>query len=156
MLLKEAQEKTDEVTAKFLDKEKNPLKYSPQPIIDPRQAQPKKHRSKVITTSGKRPPNLVSRTIQTEFEDDIYEDSYRARSPSHVPVKGGGKGQSFRRSPEATLTIATENIKLESVHSYAREKEVKIKSPKKHQSPGKGKDITSHLGIWDAAIKTNF
>ena len=34
----------------------------------------------------------MSRTIQTE--------SLRARSPSHVPVKGGGKGQSFFKSPE--------------------------------------------------------
>ena len=59
--------KTDEVTAKFLDKEKNSLKYNPQPIADPRQAQPKKHKSKVITTSGKRPTNFVSKTIQTEF-----------------------------------------------------------------------------------------
>merc|ERR1719471_1657928 len=31
--LKEAQEKTDEITAKFLDKEKDPLNYRPQPIV---------------------------------------------------------------------------------------------------------------------------
>ena len=33
ILLKEAQEKTDEITAKFLDKEKDPLNYRPQPIV---------------------------------------------------------------------------------------------------------------------------
>lgn len=33
--LKEAQEKTDEITAKFLDKEKDPLSYKPQPIVTP-------------------------------------------------------------------------------------------------------------------------
>lgn len=31
--LKEAQEKTDEITNKFLDKGKDPLSYNPQPIV---------------------------------------------------------------------------------------------------------------------------
>ena len=133
-MFKEAQEKTDEVTAKFLDKEKDPLKYNPQNIVDPRnprKVHSKKHSSKVVITSGGRPP----RTIQTEFEDDFCTDSYRSRSPSHVPVKGGGKGQSFYRSPETKQTVATENIQLVSVQSYARGKEAKLKSPKQIYSP---------------------
>ena len=138
-MFKEAQEKTDEVTAKFLDKEKDPLKYNPQIIVDPRKAHSKKHISKVVTTSGGRPPNVVSRTIQTEFKDDICTDSYRARCPSHVPVKGGGKGQSFYRSPQTKQTVATENIQLVSVQSYARGKEAKLKSPKETHSPVKSK-----------------
>ena len=137
-MFKEAQEKTDEVTAKFLDKEKDPFKYNPQKIVDPRKAHSKKHRSKVVTTSGGRPPNVVSRTIQTEFEDDLCTDSYRSGSQSHVPVKGGGKGQSFYRSPETKQTVATENIQLVSVQSYARGKEAKLKSPKQNHSPVKG------------------
>jgi hypothetical protein len=137
-VFKEAQEKTDEVTAKFLDKEKDPLKYNPQNIVDPRKVHSKKHRSKVVITSGGRPPNVVSRTIQTEFEDDLCTDSYRSRSPSHVPVKGGGKGQSFYRSPETKRTVATENIQLVSVQSNARGKEAKLRSPKQNHSPVKG------------------
>merc|ERR1719499_1708671 len=46
--LKEAQEKTDEITAKFLDKEKNPIKYNSITISDhlePR-TKSKKHRDK--------------------------------------------------------------------------------------------------------------
>jgi len=140
--LKEAQEKTDEVTAKFLDKEKNPLKYNPvnpQQMVDPRkgQVQPhspsKKHKSKVIITSGGRPPNVVSRTIQTEFKTEESDDSYRPRSPSHIPVKGGGKGHSFLKSPENRHSMHTDNMKVISVHPHSRDKEAKFKSPKKHQ-----------------------
>ena len=36
MFIQEAQEKTDEITAKFLDKEKDPLKYQPTQVT-PRQ-----------------------------------------------------------------------------------------------------------------------
>ena len=64
VLFQEAQEKTDEVTAKFLDKEKDPLKYNPQKVVDPRRFQNKKHRSKLVTTSGANP-------IQTESQDDL-------------------------------------------------------------------------------------
>ena len=53
-------------------------------MVDPRKASAKKEKHRQAA--------LVSRTIQTE--------SLRARSPSHVPVKGGGKGQSFFKSPE--------------------------------------------------------
>ena len=137
-LFKEAQEKTDEVTAKFIDKEKDPLKYNPQTIVDPRKPQSKKHRSKVVTTSGGHPQHVVSRKIQTEFQDDLYKNSYRTRSPSHVPVKGGGKGRSFYRSPETKRTVATENIQLVSVQSYERGKDTKLKSPKQSHAPVKG------------------
>ena len=137
VLFQEAQEKTDEVTAKFLDKEKDPLKYNPQKVVDPRKFQNKKHRSKLVTTSGARPPNFVSRTIQTEFEDDLHSDSFRARSPSHVPVKGGGKGQSFFKSPGKMPSIATQNIQLVAIHSDDRGKETRIKNSKKKHSPVK-------------------
>ena len=147
IFLQEAQEKTDEVTAKFLDKEKNPLKYNPvnpQQMVDPRkgQVQPhspsKKHKSKVIITSGGRPPNVVSRTIQTEFKTEESDDLYRPRSPSHIPVKGGGKGHSFLKSPENRHSMHTDNMKVISVHPHSRDKEAKFKSPKKHQPQVQG------------------
>eukprot|EP00088_Acartia_fossae_P011201 TRINITY_DN15633_c0_g1_i7.p1 TRINITY_DN15633_c0_g1~~TRINITY_DN15633_c0_g1_i7.p1 ORF type:complete len:704 (-),score=182.46 TRINITY_DN15633_c0_g1_i7:102-2213(-) len=68
--LKEAQEKTDEITAKFLDKEKDPLHYNPSRLLDPldtRALDHKQHsrsmglegrrekRGKLVTTSGIRP-----------------------------------------------------------------------------------------------------
>jgi len=94
--LKEAQEKTDEITAKFLDKEKDrrPVKQ----LQDVRPVS-KIKKSKVVTNSGARPggpsSSHMSRTIQTDRGPD--QEVFRSRSPSHVPVRGGGKGQSFYR-----------------------------------------------------------
>ena len=116
--LKEAQEKTDEITAKFLDKEKDrrPVKqlqdvrFSCSPhtmshyiakITLPIFSRPvsKIKKSKVVTNSGARPggpsSSHMSRTIQTDRGPD--QEVFRSRSPSHVPVRGGGKGQSFYR-----------------------------------------------------------
>lgn len=184
--LKEAQEKTDEVTAKFLDRDKDPLSYKPQPIMTHMKTSPdhRKHKKsgrsvrreeamlededdavpirrrggkQVVTTSGGRPGKTApnSRVIQTfSAKSDISPKSqsakttsrspprkhwpqtepispeppppapparpvttvrslppcakqtlavktppkvteHRSRSPSHVPVKGGGKGPRF-------------------------------------------------------------
>ena len=103
--LKEAQEKTDEITAKFLDKEKDrQIQDLPRPVTKAAK------KSKVVTNSGARPGTtnsaLVSRTIQTDRGPD--EASFRSRSPSHVPVRGGGKGQSFfRRADHGIVYNAT-------------------------------------------------
>jgi len=102
--LKEAQEKTDEITAKFLDKEKD------RQIQDlPRIVTKAAKKSKVVTNSGARPgsnnSSLVSRTIQTDRGPD--EASFRTRSPSHVPVRGGGKGQSFFRRADNGIVYNT-------------------------------------------------
>ena len=114
----EAQEKTDEITAKFLDKEKDPLRYNPQQkVADPRKSSSKKEKHKQPSTKIQS-AGQVSRTIQTE--------SLRARSPSHVPVKGGGKGQSFFKSPERMSE--------------------KGKSPRKKHSPNKnGEDSDDEM-----------
>ena len=81
--LKEAQEKTDEITAKFLDKEKDPLRYNPElKLLDPRRGSRKeKSRGGGIKQQQQISPSLV--TIQTEQGPA----SVRPRSPSHVPVK---------------------------------------------------------------------
>lgn len=81
--LKEAQEKTDEITAKFLDKEKDPLRYNPElKLLDPRRGSRKeKTRGGGIKQQQQISPSLV--TIQTEKGPA----SVRPRSPSHVPVK---------------------------------------------------------------------
>ena len=89
--LKEAQEKTDEITAKYLDKEKDQQRYS---------------REMVEKSPGKKMKEKHER---------------RPRSPSHVPVRGGGKGQSFFKSPE-------------------RKTDERGKSPKKKHSPHKSVD----------------
>ena len=89
--LKEAQEKTDEITAKYLDKEKDQQRYS---------------REMVDKSPGKKMKEKHER---------------RPRSPSHVPVRGGGKGQSFFKSPE-------------------RKTDERGKSPKKKHSPHKSVD----------------
>ena len=106
--LKEAQEKTDEITAKFLDKEKD-KRGGKQAQDPPRQVTKAAKRSKVVTNSGARPGTnssaLVSKTIQTEREPD--EASFRSRSPSHVPVRGGGKGQSFFKSADQGIVYNT-------------------------------------------------
>ena len=81
-----------------------------------------KHRDKHSGGSKQHSPGLVSRTIQTEFHS---QGTLRARSPSHVPVKGGGKGQSFFKSPEKVSEIRGE----------------KSKSPKKKHSPNKDKSV---------------
>lgn len=86
--LKEAQEKTDEITAKFLDKEKDPLQYHPSKLLDPRNTsaleikthhrnisstkgvgehrkKEKKSHGKLVTTTGIRPD---SRYFQSEID----------------------------------------------------------------------------------------
>ena len=84
--LKEAQEKTDEITAKFLDKEKDPLRYNPElKLLDPRRGSRKeKSRGGGIKQQQQISPGLVTQTIQTEQQGPA---SVRPRSPSHVPVK---------------------------------------------------------------------
>lgn len=173
--LKEAQEKTDEVTAKFLDRDKDPLSYKPQPIMTSmgrKSSSPdhRKHRKwgkmfggvkreldldgkyedgsrkkgkQVVTTSGGRPgkftpssrildthpvrPEVVpkshqqSRAWQPEVEPISPEPirrsplplvrptpkiEHRSRSPSHVPVKGGGKGPRFFKHKESGISVA--------------------------------------------------
>ena len=83
--LKEAQEKTDEITAKFLDKEKDPLRYNPElKLLDPRRGSRKeKTRGGGIKQQQQISPSLVTQTSQTEQRPA----SVRPRSPSHVPVK---------------------------------------------------------------------
>ena len=83
--LKEAQEKTDEITAKFLDKEKDPLRYNPElKLLDPRRGSRKeKTRGGGIKQQQQISPSLVTQTSQTEQGPA----SVRPRSPSHVPVK---------------------------------------------------------------------
>ena len=110
--LKEAQEKTDEITAKFLDKEKDLIRYNPEPKVTDSRKKEKKERKHHSASAG-----VVSRTIQTEIHSQQSSSSLRPRSPSHVPVKGGGKGQSFFKSPERVPE--------------------KSKSPKKKHSPSK-------------------
>jgi len=174
--LKEAQEKTDEVTAKFLDRDKDPLSYKPQPIMTSmgrKSSSPdhRKHRKwgkmfggvkreldvegkyedgyrkkgkQVVTTSGGRPGKLSpsSRILDThpvrpEFSPRSHQQSrgwqpevepispepirrepispvrttpkvteHRSRSPSHVPVKGGGKGPRFFKHKESDICVA--------------------------------------------------
>ena len=110
----------DEITNKFLDKEKDPLRYNP---IDPRKVTGKKekHRDKHSGCHQQHSP-VVSRTIQTEFH---IQGTLRGRSPSRVPVKGGGKGQSFFKSLEKVSEIQAE----------------KNKSPKEKHSPSKDKSV---------------
>ena len=139
--LKEAQEKTDEVTAKFIDKEKDPLKYNAYKAYDPRRHHEKKHRCKVVTTSGGRPKptNIQSRTIQVDTTeeynsfDDAMDTVERGRI-SHSPIKN-----QEQRSKE--------NVQLETVHSYARAKDNKIKSPKKSHALLKGSICNRFLNI---------
>ena len=105
-----------------LDKEKDPLRYNP---IDPRKVTGKKekHQDKHSGCHQQHSP-VVSRTIQTEFH---IQGTLRGRSPSRVPVKGGGKGQSFfiSKSPEKVSEIRGE----------------KNKSPKKKHSPSEDKSV---------------
>ena len=63
LIFQEAQEKTDEITNKFLDKEKDPLRYNP---IDPRKVTGKKekHQDKHSGCHQQHSP-VVSRTMQT-------------------------------------------------------------------------------------------
>merc|ERR1711988_1269341 len=130
------------ITAKFLDKEKSIIRYnsnhshlekkrreihqeheSSHSDLEKRTGSRKeKHKDKHLVSPKQISPSqqsLESRTIQTE------QTQTRPRSPSHVPVRGGGKGHSFFRSPERVS-----ESKLES-------RGERSKSPKKKQSPSK-------------------
>ena len=121
--LKEAQEKTDEITAKFLDKEKD-MRPGKQVQDLGRTVTKAAKKSKVVTNSGSRPGTvnsaLVSRTIQTDRGPE--DGSFRSRSPSHVPVRGGGKGQSFFRRVDQSIVVepATGQVRVKGERSKQR------------------------------------
>merc|ERR1712242_382775 len=55
--LKEAQEKTDDITNKFLDKEKDPLSYKPHQLI-------------ALSSSSPRPSDLSQASLNSPGDDD--------------------------------------------------------------------------------------
>ena len=138
--LKEAQEKTDEITAKFLDKEKDRRPGNKQiQDLPSRTVTKAAKKSKVVTNSGARPGSsnsaLVSRTIQTDRGPD--EDSFRSRSPSHVPVRGGGKGQSFFQRADHGIVY---NTAAAAVEPSAGQVRVKGERSKRRPSVDQGVD----------------
>jgi len=131
--LKEAQEKTDEITNKFLDKEKDPLQYQPSNLADslPQAAASRRKQrifGKLVTTSGGRPgvrstrrydPNEV---VSGEEADQEYV--HIGSVPLSGTMKGvGGSGKEVgysTRLPSSRRNAATESIQLVPVHPPPR------------------------------------
>jgi len=116
--LKEAQEKTDEITNKFLDKEKDPLHYNPSKLMDPRtQESPKRIKrmfGKLVTTSGGRPGgrNTSTRTYRelSDGEEETTEYVTIEREKTESPIRGRGYV-----SPPPPRRAVTKDIQLAPV-----------------------------------------
>ena len=90
--LKEAQEKTDDITNKFLDKEKDPLSYKPHQLI-------------ALSSSSPRPSDLSQASLASTGDDEEPSlPSSRRRTTRHRNNKRSSNG-----NKEDTTSIAADD-----------------------------------------------
>ena len=101
--LKEAQEKTDEITAKFLDKEKDPLNYRPQPIVTASSesaASAAAAASNASTAAAALKCDQCNKTFKKKSNLLFHVERVHQTS---APSKSGGRGRSSQQQQQVSF-----------------------------------------------------
>ena len=98
--LKEAQEKTDEITAKFLDKEKDPLNYRPQPIVTASSESAAATASNASTAATALKCDQCNKTFKKKSNLLFHVERVHQTS---APSKSGGRGRSSQQQQQVSF-----------------------------------------------------